>query len=174
MRYLLTDEESERLRFRLLQHDDFETWLPLFSTPEAENFLGLASIPTPQERCRKWFDMVFNRYENDLGGMNVLIDKKSGAFIGQCGLLVQEVDSIKELEIGYSILSEYWGKGYATEAARKCREFAFANRHSNSLISIIHRENIRSERVALKNGMHLEKQTIFKDMPVNVFRVFST
>jgi ribosomal-protein-alanine N-acetyltransferase len=171
MRYLLTGEESERLRFRLLQPDDFDTWLPFFSTPEAEKFLGLGAIPTPLDRCRKWFDIVLNRYENDLGGMNVLIDKKTGAFIGQCGLLVQEVDNIKELEIGYSILPDFWGQGFATEAARKCKEYAFINGFTNSLISIIHIENLRSEKVALKNGMHFDRRTVFKDMPVNVFRI---
>ena len=162
MRYLLTGEETERLRFRLLWNDDFDTWLPLFSTPEAENFLGMASIPTPVERCRKWLDIIQNRYENDLGGMNVLIDKKTQACIGQCGLLVQEVGGIRELEIGYSILPAHWGKGYATEAARKCKEFAFANQFAASLISIIHIENIRSVKVALKNGMQFNKRTIFK------------
>jgi ribosomal-protein-alanine N-acetyltransferase len=173
MRYLLNGEESTRLCFRLLEEDDFNDWLPLFKTYEAERFLGLAAIPTPQERCRKWFDIVQNRYENDLGGMNVLIDKISGRLIGQCGLLVQEVDGLKELEIGYSILPEFWGRGFATEAAKRCREYAFARNYSDSLISIVHIENIRSEKVARKNGMNLEKCTVFKEMPVNIFRVYA-
>jgi [ribosomal protein S5]-alanine N-acetyltransferase len=173
MLYLLNGEETERLRFRLLRKDDFESWFPLFKTEEAATFLGLASIPTPEERCHKWFEIVLNRYKNNLGGMNVLIDKNTGAFIGQCGLLVQEVDGKRELEIGYSILPTFWGKGYATEAARKCKEFAFANRFTNTLISIVHIDNIRSEKVALKNGMVIDKQTIFKEMPVTVFRIWN-
>jgi ribosomal-protein-alanine N-acetyltransferase len=171
MRYLLIGEETERLRFRLLEKDDFNTWLPLFNTPEALNFLGMANISTPEERCRKWFEIIQHRYENDLGGMNVLIDKNSQTFIGQCGLLVQKVDGIKELEIGYSILPVYWGKGFATEAARKCKEFAFVNQFAESLISIVHIDSIRSEKVARKNGMVLDKQTVFKEMPVNIFRI---
>jgi ribosomal-protein-alanine N-acetyltransferase len=173
MRYLLTGEETKRLRFRLLEESDFDAWLPLFSTPEAIQFLGLAGIPTPEKRCRKWFETVQNRYENNLGGMNVLIDKQTETLIGQCGLLVQEVDGIRELEIGYSVLPCFWGNGYATEAARKCKEFAFANQFSGSLISIVHIQNIRSVHVAQKNGMILDKQTIFKDMPVNIFRINS-
>jgi len=103
--------------------------------------------------------------------MNVLIDKSTGQLVGQCGLLVQEVDGTEELEIGYSILPKFWNRGYATEAAKKCRDFAFINSYTDSLISIVHKENIKSEKVALKNGMLQTKQTVFKDMPVNIFRI---
>jgi len=85
--------------------------------------------------------------------------------------LVQEVDGIQELEIGYTIIPAYWNQGYATEAARKCKEFAFENNFADSIISIIHVENIRSEMVARKNGMQLDKTTSFKGFPVNIFRI---
>ena len=171
MKYLLHGAESERLYFRLLQEEDFESWLPLFSTKEAEEFLGLAFLPSPEDRCRKWFEITLTRYKEDRGGMNVLIDKQSGRLVGQCGLLMQEVDEMGELEIGYSILPEFWNHGYATEAAILCKEYAFRNKFSESLISIVHVDNIRSERVARKNGMQLDKTTVFKEMPVNIFRV---
>jgi RimJ/RimL family protein N-acetyltransferase len=101
----------------------------------------------------------------------VLIEKDSGQLVGQCGLLVQEVDEKQELEIGYSILPDYRNKGYASEAAQKCRNFAFENNFSDSLISIIHVDNIRSEKVALNNGMRKTKSTIYKEIPVNIFRI---
>jgi len=171
MKYLLTNQETERLKFRQLSRDDFNTWIDLFRDKSACEFLGLSDIPTPEERCEKWFSISANREKNDLGGMNVLIDKTTNEFIGQCGLLVQEVDGVTELEIGYSILPKYWGKGYATEAAVKCRDFAFTNSYADTLISIVHIENIKSEKVALKNGMTKEKRTIFKESPVHIFRI---
>jgi ribosomal-protein-alanine N-acetyltransferase len=106
-----------------------------------------------------------------LGGMNALISKASGELIGICGLLVQTVDDIQELEIGYSVLPKFWLKGYAFEAAQKCKEHAFENNFSDSLISIIHVDNIPSQKVARKNGMHLDKTTAYKDNPVHIFRV---
>ena len=171
MKYLLTGQETDRLKFRLLNRDDFNTWLDLFKDKSVGEFLGMANLSSPQEQCEKWFDLCNNRYENDLGGMNVLIDKSTSQLVGQCGLLIQEVDGVKELEIGYSVLPKYWNKGYATEAARKCRDFAFSNSYTDSLISIVHIANIKSEKVALKNGMTKSKQTVFKDMPVNIFRM---
>ncbi len=171
MKYLLINEQTERLNFRLLVRNDFDTWLELFKTHGVSRLIGMEKIPTPEEQCEKWFELAEDRYKNDTGGMNVLIDRTTSEFIGQCGLLIQEVDGINEMEIGYSILPRYWNKGYATEAAQKCRDVAFKNNYADSLISIIHLENIRSKKVAVKNGMVFDKKTVFKDMPVNIFRI---
>ena len=171
MKYLLTNQQTERLEFRLLERDDFNTWLKLFQDGNVAEFLGFGNIPTPEKQCEEWFRLQEKRYSKDLGGMNVLIEKESGNFVGQCGLLVQEVDDKKELEIGYSILSEFRNKGFASEAAQKCRDFAFENDFSESLISIIHVNNISSQKVALKNGMSVGNRTIYKEMPVNIFRI---
>jgi RimJ/RimL family protein N-acetyltransferase len=122
-------------------------------------------------KCRTCFDRVFNRYENNLGGLNVLIDKNTNEFIGQCGLLIQTVEGNEEMEIGYSLMPQHRKKGYALEAAKKCRQFAFENNFRDSLISIIHIENVNSAKVALANGMKIEKQIIYMDNPVNVFRI---
>jgi len=172
MKFLLNGYETERLKFRLLEESDFDDWLGLFDEPESARFLGLDNLPTSRAQCEKWFELVFGRYANDRGGMNVLINKKTKQLIGQCGLLIQEVDGIKELEIGYSILPKFWNQGYATEAARKCKEEAFLKNYSESLISIVHVENIKSKKVAQKNGMKLDKNTIFKEMPVEIYRVY--
>jgi len=171
MKYLLDNQESERLKFRLLDQTDFESWMEFFNTPDASVFLGMQDIGTAFDQCKEWFKRIENRYKNDLGGMNVLIDKNTNEFIGQCGLLIQEVDGSKEMEIGYSIIPRFWNKGYATEAAIKCRNFAFENNYSETLISIVHVDNVRSERVALKNGMVRTKLTEFRKMPVNIYRI---
>ena len=171
MLYLLDGYETERLVFRLLKPDDFDDWLPLFKNRDASKFVGLDKIHTPKKRCDAWFERVFDRYENDLGGMNVLVDKKLNCMIGQCGLLVQQVDGKEELEVGYSILPAFWNKGYATEAAIRCKEAAFLNDYAQSLVSIMHVENNKSKKVALKNGMHLEKSITYRGMPIDVFRI---
>lgn len=174
MRYLLTGEETERLKFRLLKESDFEAWLPLFENKDVARFLALDPEKSSKELCEFWFEKVFNRYSNDLGGMNVLIEKSTGNFIGQCGLLVQEVDGETRLEVGYSILPKYWGKGFASEAAIKCKDFAFVNNFSDTIISVIHPENVGSEKVAIRNGMSLLKRTEFHGMPANIFEVKKT
>lgn len=173
MRYLLDGEETERLHFRKILQSDFDLWLPFFQDPE--NFKHwITDQEKPQLACEKWYQKQFHRYENDLGGMNALIDNQTGELLGHCGLLVQTVDNIIELEVGYSLLPPFWNKGYASEAARKCRDYAFENNLTETLISIISLTNLPSEKVALKNGMTREKITIYQENKVDIFRITKT
>ncbi|GJM27743.1 MAG: acetyltransferase [Cyclobacteriaceae bacterium] len=171
MKYLLEGQETARLKFRLLKQSDFNKWVEFFKNSDAARFLGMQDIKSANEQCKLWFDKMMDRYENDLGGMNVLIDKSSNEFIGQSGLLIQEVDGLTELEVSYSIMPQFWNNGYASEAAIKCRNYAFENDFTDSLISTIHVDNERSARVALKNGMVKTKRSVFKNMPVNIYRI---
>ncbi len=169
-KYLLHGETSERLLFRKMEPSDFEVWLPFYHDPTSTQFWeGLPK--NPKEACQEQFNRIFERYENDLGGMNALILKGSETLVGICGLLVQEVDDITELEIGYSVLPEHRKQSFAFEAAEKCKEYAFDKHFATSLISIIHVDNIPSQNVAIKNGMYLDKTTTYRDNPVHIFRV---
>ncbi len=170
MNLLLEGEQTSRLLFRKINQTDFDSWLPFFENPLSTQYWeGPKKIP--KTACQEQFDTIFKRYNNNSGGMNALIHKTTQKFIGICGLLPQQVDGVNELEIGYSILPEYWRKGYAIEAAEKCKHYAKQIRASKSLISIIHVDNLPSQKVAIKNGMLLEKSTVYKSNPVHIFRV---
>lgn len=168
---LLYDKQTKRLSFRKIVPSDFDLWLPFYDDPSSTEFWdGLPEHPL--EACQQQFDRIFERYENNLGGMNALILKKTQELVGICGLLIQTVDDKQELEIGYSILPKHRRKDFAFEAAQKCKQFAFANGFADSLISIIHIHNIPSQKVALKNGMVIDKTTTYKDNPVHIFRIY--
>ena len=171
--YLLEGQESERLHFRKITSEDFDTWLPFYHNPNSTKYWN--GLPQkPEIACKQQFERIFERYEKGLGGMNALISKETGELVGICGLLIQTVDQIQELEIGYSVLPEHWLKGYAFEAAQKCKQHAFEQQFSDSLISIIHIDNIPSQKVAMKNGMYLDKTTTYKENPVHIFRIINT
>jgi len=87
MNYLLTGQESERLIFRLLKKSDFDNWMPLFEKKEAGLYLGMDSDLSTRQKYEEWFEKSFSRYENNKGGMNVLVNKKTNKMVGQCGLL---------------------------------------------------------------------------------------
>lgn len=173
MKYLLENEETSRINFRKVDISDFIQWLAFFKDPSSfEHWTG--QFEAPEIECKKWYQRQFERYENDEGGMNALIEKNSEKLIGHCGLLVQIINEVKELEIGYSLLPSFRNKGFATEAAKKCIDFGFENNFAESLISIISLTNSSSANVAIKNGMKLEEQSVYKENQVNIFRIRKT
>ena len=171
MKYLLDKQESERLRFRKLLPSDFDKWVEFMKNPVSTEYMWLTNSSDPAEKCKVWFDRVFSRYEINKGGMNVLIHKQSGDFVGQSGLLFHSIDGIEELEIGYAIMPQFRGQGFATEAAKKCRDFAFENNLKDSLISIINPGNTYSMKVAANTGMTLDKKISKDGRHFNIYRI---
>lgn len=170
MKYLLDGEESSRLLFRNIYESDYNDWLPFHKDPSSNEHWN-AELQSPELECKKWYEKQFHRYKNDLGGHNALIDKTTKQLIGHCGLLVQTVDEEKVLEIGYSLLPQFRGMGFATEAAKKCRDYAFDNSFADQLISIISLSNLPSQNVAKKNGMTVLKQTVYHSNDVYIYSI---
>jgi RimJ/RimL family protein N-acetyltransferase len=170
---LLFGEETERLIFRKVEPTDFEAWLEFCREKDALKYIFSQAdqLLPPEEKCHKWFDRVQNRYENQLGGMNALIEKSTGKLVGQIGLLIQTIDGVEELEIGYSLLAAHRGKGFAIEAAQKCKQVAIERQAADSLISVIIPENVTSIAVAEKNGMKLDKITKQNEEVVGIWRI---
>lgn len=74
--------------------------------------------------------------------------------IGQCGLTWQDVGGeAPVLEVGYLFLRAHWHQGFATEAARACRDWAFSILRAPRVYSVIRDTNVASQRVAQRNGM---------------------
>jgi RimJ/RimL family protein N-acetyltransferase len=171
--YIYTDAlESARLRTRFLTPDDTRIWSDHFRDPESVELFPTFGLNTPEERAEHWVNKNLTRYRENRYGLQVLLDKNTNAFIGQCGLLAQEVDGVHEIEVGYHIFKKYWGNGYAPEAAKLFITYAFQNDLTDSVISIIDTRNIKSQRVADKNGLKREKQTNWSGLDVYIYRIF--
>lgn len=173
MKFLLHHQQTERLQFRSVDEKDFDQWLKFFEDPRAHQY-WIEEKDIPFVECKKWYAKQHQRYNENRGGMNALIEKSTGKLVGHAGLLVQQVDEIEELEIAYSLLPEFWNKGYAIEAARKCKEYGFENKFSESLISIISVSNLPSQKVATKNGLSIAKQTVYHGNPVYIYRIWAS
>ena len=102
------------------------------------------------------------RYEEDGSGLRAVVLKSSGEMIGDCGPVWQEVEGKRQLEIGYHIRRDHWGRGYATEAAHAAMVYAFEKFPVERLISLIRPENLPSRRVAEKNGLRIDCEIDWK------------
>lgn len=157
--YLYCDQlESSRLRTRFLTPGDIQPWSGFFEDAEAVEFLPDFGMSTHLEKARHMIEKQRERYAQKRFGLQALLEKKTNAFVGVCGLLTQEVEGKTEIEVGYHMLKKYWGQGFAPEAAKLFINYAFENNLTKSVISIIDIHNTNSQRVAEKNGLTREKQ----------------
>jgi RimJ/RimL family protein N-acetyltransferase len=163
--------ESDRLITRKLTTNDIGPWADYFSDKEAYEFYPDYGLTSNIERAEFWVEKQLKRYTEDGIGLQVLTNKRTDDFIGQCGLLKQEVDGKIEMEVGYHIYKKYWGQGYAPEAAKIFIDHAFRNNMTSSIISIIATGNEKSQRVADKNGLKREKQTQWSGLEVYIYRL---
>jgi [ribosomal protein S5]-alanine N-acetyltransferase len=160
---------TTRLLFRRPSMDDRSWWMEYHGNTEAIRFMPFAA--GNEEDCTYFIQRSLDRIARDGSCLNVVLDRSASRPVGMVGLLTQEVDGQPELEIGYHLLPSVWGKGYATEAAVACKEFAREHQLAPSVISLIDPGNFNSQAVARRNGMTVEKETIHRDHPALVFRV---
>lgn len=161
--------ETKRLRLRKLEERDKEPLREFFDHPQSFDYLwSTAGVP---DVLGVWFERQWARYEANRGGLCAVVLKETDEIVGQCGLLVQDIDGEPEWEIGYHIIPRFWGKGFATEAAIGVKEFAREKKVAKYIISTIHVENVASQKIAKRNGMTIWKETTYKDLPVQIWRV---
>lgn len=163
--------ESDRLLTRFLLTDDAENWKLFLRNQQATEFFPESFRINPDAQANEWIERQQTRYRENRFGLQGLIEKSGGQFIGQCGLLAQEVDGIQHIEVGYHILPQYWNQGFAAEAARLFLNYGFRELQFERIISIIHIDNVRSQRVAMKNGLNMERQTNWNDINVHIWSV---
>ena len=160
---------TERLLFRAVSMDDRHWWMEYINSAEAIRFMSL--VVGSEDSCREFIQRALDRRSTDGSGLNAIVELTTGKPIGMIGLLTQVVDGVDELEIGYHLLPSAWGKGYASEAAMACKEFAREHQCATSVISLIDHENFASQAVAKRNGMSFEKDTVHRGTPAMVWRV---
>ena len=131
--------ETERLTLREMAQEDLDS-------------LRYEGAFTDEETT-KWLDWQRTLYREKGYGLWAVILKENGAMIGQFGLTMQTWKDQRVLEIGYLCNRSYGHQGYATEAAKACKEYAFKVLKAPEVCSIIRDTNIASQNVAIRNGM---------------------
>lgn len=167
--------ETERLYLRKLNQDDFAALCRILQDEETMYaYEGAFSDAEAQE----WLDRQLARYNMWDFGLWAVILKENEELIGQCGLTMQPWKDTEVLEIGYLFNKNYWHRGFATEAAKACKKYAFEVLNANEVCSIIRDTNIPSQNVALQNGMsvtdHWTKHYRGVAMPHDLYVVKNT
>jgi ribosomal-protein-alanine N-acetyltransferase len=160
--------ETDRLLLRELVPEDVDALAAVLSDPETMRY-----YPAPLDRAgvAEWIERNRRRYADAGYGLWAMVLKASGEVVGDCGLTRQTVDGTDEIEIGYHVRRDLWGRGYASEAARACHGYGFGRLDADRLISLIRPENLPSRRVAEKTGLSLWKEVMWRNLPHCVYAI---
>ncbi len=164
--------ETERILLREMNQEDFPCLCAILQDEQTMYaYNGIFSHLETQE----WLNKQLANYQRYGFGLWAVCLKDSSKMIGQCGLTWQDADGKNVLEIGYLFNRAYWHRGYAAEAARRCKRYAFEELKADKVYSIIRDINIPSINVAIRNGMYVCGRFIKKyrgvDMPHFIFCV---
>ena len=148
----MTEQETERLLLRQWRAEDFDDYAAYYADDKTAKYVGGVS-----DRNQAWRRMaaVVGHWILRGYGYWAVEEKQSGTFVGCVGLWFPE--GWPELELGYWLMPNMHGKGYATEAGVQSRDYAWRIVGAKSLVSYIHPENEPSKRVAERLGARFEK-----------------
>ena len=160
--------ETDRLLLREFVPEDLGALVAVLCDAETMRY-----YPAALDRAgvAAWIERNRRRYADPGHGLWAMVLKSSGELIGDCGLTRQVVDETDEIEIGYHVRRDLWGRGYASEAARACREHGFSRLGAERLVSLIRPENLPSRRVAEKTGLSLWKEVTWRELPHCVYAI---
>jgi RimJ/RimL family protein N-acetyltransferase len=152
---------TERLLLRPFEERDLDEYAAIVADPEVNRYLG----SEPMDRSRAWLSMATFLGHERLRGWsnNAVVEKATGGLLGRCGLWQPE--GWPGLEVGWALGRFAWGQGFATEAARAWRDWAFDVLGAAELVSVIHQENSRSVAVAERIGHSFIRRLEIKGAP---------
>ena len=159
--------ETERLIMRMWRGSDFEAYAELCADPEVMRFLGGKTFDRT-EAWRQMASMIGHWYLRGYG-IWAVEEKETKRLVGRIGCINPE--GWPGFEVGWTLKREFWGKGYATEAARRSLEYAFKELDKPHVISLIHPDNRASIRVAERLGETLEGNARVFDTDVLVYGI---
>jgi RimJ/RimL family protein N-acetyltransferase len=154
--------ETERLILRKPRLEDADAAAEHLTDPEVMRYIGIGGAAIPRGECvavvQRWLD----RWDVNGFGQFAVERRDDSRFLGRLGLLVWDralwepsnlCDAAEpQIELGWTLAREHWGRGYATEGAAAVRDWAFGELAVENLVSIIHPDNRASARVAEKLG----------------------
>lgn len=140
--------ETNRLILRPMNKSDIDAVFAMRSDAEIMRFIR---EPQGRKEAANWIKLVSGLWETEQIGFCAVVEKQNEKTIGWCGLWrLKETD---EIEVGYAIAKDFWGKGFAPEAAEKFLEYGFENLQLEKIVAVARPENAGSRRVMEKLGM---------------------
>jgi len=150
--------ETDRLWLCEWSPADLEASRPIFTDPDVMRYISGGSPRSDAQIC-EFIARQQNHFRTRGFCLWKLLLKPQARLIGFCGLQPLQLDGASEVEIGWRLAKDQWGRGLATEAARVALQHAVEHAHLSCVIAIAMPENRASLRVMEKLGMNFERAT---------------
>ena len=147
--------ETDRLFLREMTREDFDA---LYVVLGDSDIMQHYPHTFDETRVRGWIERNLERYRTLGFGLWAVCLRETGEMIGDCGLTLQRIDGETLPEIGYHIRRDCQRRGYASEAARAVRDWAFDHTAYDCLYSYMKYTNVPSYSTAMAAGMKKIKQ----------------
>ena len=152
---------SERLTLRRFSRQDAEVFFRINSEPELVKYTTRAALTSLAEAATTLDSADFRADESAGLGRFACVEKSTGLVVGITGLRpAPEHDCFA---FGYRILPEYWGQGFATEAAATLLQYGYEKLHLDKIVATVFPKNTASVRVLEKLGLVFEKEVLLAD-----------
>ncbi|MCF7826112.1 MAG: GNAT family N-acetyltransferase [Candidatus Marinimicrobia bacterium] len=147
--------KTQRLLLRRMTLNDHDFILELLNGPKWIKYFGNQNVDT-LEKARDYLKTrVIPSYEALGFGFYIMERLEDQVRLGNCGLTHRE--GMDYADIGYSLLEQHEGKGYAYEASKAVLRYGFKIHKLEHIEAITTRENQRSLNLLRKLGMHYKK-----------------
>lgn len=143
--------ETDRLVLSGWRRDQIEDLVRLHGDPVVARYLSAEGQPWSREKMEAALDHWIELFETRRLGKMRVRRKSDGVLVGRCGYGVYEPTG--EPEIGYSLYPEFWGNGYAYEAASGMRDWLFRETDEPHFIGMADVRNLASRKVLERIGM---------------------
>ena len=160
--------QTPRLTLRQFTKEDSQLILQLNSDPEIVKYVHEPVLSTEEQAKNILIDIILPQYKNNLGRW-AMHTKTTNEFIGWCGLKYRP--ELDEIDLGYRLKKDAWGKGYATEAAKHTLDHGFNILDLQLITGRAHIQNIASIKVLEKIGMQFISAGMVDDCPVKTFTI---
>ena len=141
--------ETNRLFLRPFNENDVDAVFAIRKNADVMRYIR--EPQTSRSEAENWINFVSSRWENEKIGLGAVIEKSSNQLIGWCGLW--RLTETNETEIGYALGKDFWGKGYAVEAAEVYLNYGFETLNLKEIVAVARPENSASRRVMERIGM---------------------
>ena len=157
--------ETERLVVRSYTMDDFDNFYRLNGDEDVMRFIRPAQS---KKHSQEFLQKIIAAYAERPGmGRWAMFFREDNQFAGSFAII--PIENSDQLQLGYALIKENWGKGYASESVKGGLQYAFGHLGLTEIAGITYPENIPSQKVLLKNGFVFEKTFLEEEKELHLY-----